>query len=61
MVVSNTLNARGYRSAFASKYDGNVSNLTVSFVRDLVKSTVLANLTPSSKRSCDVDSIHTTV
>ena len=45
-------------------YDPSDSNLilvSALFTRDLVKSTVLANLTPSSKRSCDPELIQSTV
>ena len=65
MVVSNTLNTG--RLSFDLRewhHDPSDSNLTVvSLVRmrDLVKSTLLENLTPSSKRSCDVESVQSTI
>jgi len=40
---------------------GDSNLIVVLFMRDLVKSTLLANSTPSLKRSCDVDSIQNTI
>ena len=61
MVVSKTLSGRGILLSLRERYhDRSSPNLIVvsgSFVRDLVKSTLLANSTPSLKRSYDEDLI----